>query len=77
MQDLSQTHPEEHETPYKKVSCARVRPCPECGAEEAQSQEREQVEESVKAAAAHEAEEQEDFSEVEHGALRAVSPFFT
>lgn len=77
MQDLSQTHPEEREIPQERVRGAGVRPCPDRGAEEAQSQEGEQVEESVKAAAPHEAEEEEDVGEVEHGALRAVLPLFT
>lgn len=77
MQDLSQTHPEECETPQERVRCAGVRPCPNSGAEEAQSQKGEQVEESIKAAAAHEAKEKENIGEVEHGALRGASPFLT
>lgn len=77
MQDLSQTHPEERETPQERVRGAGVRPSPQSGAEEAQSKKGEQVEESIKAAAAHEAEEEEDIAEVEHGALRGVSPFLT
>lgn len=77
MQHLSQTHGEERETPQERVGGAGVRPCPEGWAEEAQSEEGEQVEESIKAAAAHEAEKEEDIGEVEHGALRAASPFLT
>ena len=77
MQGLSRTHPEEREAPQKRVRRAQVRPCPECGAEEAQREEGEQVEQTVKPAATHEAEEEEDMSEVEDGALRAVPPLLT
>lgn len=77
VQDLTQTRAEEREGPQEGVDGAGVRPGPERGAEEAQSQEGEQVEEAVKPAAPHEAEEEEDMGEVEHGALRAVSPGFT
>lgn len=77
VQHLSQTQRKERQTPQERVRGAGVRPSPESGAEEAQSQEAEQVEQSVKAAAAHEAEEEEDIGKVEHGALRGVSPFLT
>ena len=74
MQGLSQTHPEEREAPQEGGRRAQERPCPERGAEEAQREEGEQVEQPVEPAAAHEAEEEEDVSEVEDGALRAVPP---
>lgn len=77
VQHLPQTRGEQRESPQERVRGAGVRPRPECRAEEAQSEEGEQVEESIKAAAAHEAEEEEDVGEVEHGAFRAGSPFLT
>lgn len=75
--DLSQTHPEERQTPQEKLRGARIRPSPDCEAEEAECQEGEQVEESIKPAAPHEAEEEEDVGEVEHCALRAIPPRLT
>lgn len=75
--DLRQTRREERQTPQEKLRGARIRPSPDCGAEKAECQEGEQVEESIKPAAPHEAEEEEDVGEVEHGALRAVPPRLT
>lgn len=77
VQDLSQTHGEEREAPQERVRGARVRPRPQSGAEKAQGQEGEQVEEAVKATAAHKPQEEEDVGEVEDGALGAVSPLLT
>lgn len=77
MQGLSQTHPQEGQIPQERVRRTGVRPCPDSGTEEAQSEEGEQVEEPVKAAATHESEEEEDVGEVKDGALRAISPFLT
>lgn len=77
MQDLYQTHREDRQTPQERVRGAGVRPRPESGAEEAQSEEDEQVEESVKAAAPHEAKEQKDVGEMEHRPFRALFPLFT
>lgn len=74
MQGLSQAHRVQRQTPQEGVRGAGVPPCPQRVAEEAERQEGEQVEESVKTTAAHKAEEEEDVCEVEQGALRAVSP---
>lgn len=76
MQDLYQTHREDRQTPQKRVRGAGVRPRPESGAEEAQSEKGEQVEESVKATAPHEAKEQKDVGEMEHRSFRTLFPPF-
>lgn len=77
VQHLPQSDAEQSETPQERVGGAGVRPSPQRGAEEAQCEEGEQVEESVEAAATHEAEEEEDVGQVEDGALRSFPPLLT
>lgn len=74
--DLGRTHAEERQVPQEGVGGARVRPGPHREAEESRRQEGEQVEESVKAAAPHQAQEDEDIGEVEDCALCGRPPLF-
>lgn len=75
--DLRRTHAEKRQVPQEGVSGARVRPGPHREAEESRRQEGEQVEESVNAAAPHQAQEDEDIGEVEDCTLRGGPPLLT
>lgn len=74
---LRGTRAEERQVPQERVAGAGIRPGRHRKAEETRRQEGEQVEESVKAAAPHQAQEDEDIGEVEDGALRGCLPLFT
>lgn len=77
IESLSQTCPEQGEVPEEGVRGAGVRPCPHSAAEEAHSQEGEEVKMSVETASSHEAEEEQDVGEVEQRSLRSLLPFAT
>ncbi|PWA26305.1 hypothetical protein CCH79_00018803, partial [Gambusia affinis] len=77
IESLSQTRPEQGEVPEEAVRGAGVRPCPHSAAEEAHSQEGEEVKVSVETASSHEAEEEQDVGEVEQRSLRSLFPFTT
>lgn len=77
IENLTQTYPEQCQAPQERIRGAGLRPCPKSGAEEAQTQEGEKIEESVKSAAPHEAKEQENIRQVKHGTLRVVFPPLT